>query len=170
MCAVFVELGTNLYAIHKGQQGVPVQLLQVGVGPGQRKELGIAVCHLLGRAGSVQFLQRRFQTGGLLLQVGHHTAQAVVVQLAHRVVGVQFGDDLVDGCDPGLRPLLFQLPSFEVLLAAHPPDRLLDQRLHFLIAESQETVQVLPYQLHQVGVADAYPLTGFGNVLALVGA
>ena len=81
---------------------------------------GVAVCakcgHALCSCGTVYKGEREkywylscthqrqdIQPGGLLLQVGHHAAQAVVVQLAHCVVGVQLGDNLVNGNNSCLR-------------------------------------------------------------------
>ena len=65
--AVFVHLGTDLNALHKGQQGIPVQLLQVGVLLGQLKKAGVIVRRFLDGIGGAQLLQRGFQPGGLLL-------------------------------------------------------------------------------------------------------
>ena len=72
MTAVFVKLGSDLNAVYKGDQSIPVQLLQMGVGAGQFKKPGVAVrCLLCGTEG-VQLLKRRFQPGGLFFQITLH--------------------------------------------------------------------------------------------------
>ena len=81
-------------------------------------ELARSYTHLdeLDRDTLVTFVDR-IEIGPKIYENGSHK----IPQLTHRLVGVQLGDDLVDGGEPRLCPLLFQMLGLEVFLAAHPP-------------------------------------------------
>ena len=162
--------GTNLDFLYKSLQNLPIQLLNMGVLPGQCKEIGIIVLGFLRGVGQFRFAQQGPQSGGLLLQVSHHALQPLVIQTAFSIVRVELGHYLVDGQQSRLGLFLLQLSGFYAVLAAELLQRFLHHGLHLLIGQRKDRVQILPHDLQQVGVPYTDASAGIGNVLPLMGA